>query len=247
MKRLFNWQVKLGVVLLSLSALVYSLHYLLFHDAHHIFMYLIGDIAFVFIEVLLVTIIIHQLLGLREKQLLLQKLNMVIGAFYSEVGLELLRAISPGDARSEDAHRLLMVTGHWTPKEFQAASRALAERPCAIDLERISLPALKSFLGANRRFLLRLMENPNLLEHETFTNLLWAVFHLTEELAYRGTLEGLARADAAHISGDIKRAYELLISEWLEYLKHLQRNYPYLFSLAVRTNPFDPNARVEIA
>jgi hypothetical protein len=40
----------------------------------------------------------------------------------------------------------------------------------------------------------------------------------------------------------MKRAYLLLISEWLAYLKHLKENYPYLFSLSVRTNPFDPNA-----
>jgi hypothetical protein len=29
-------------------------------------------------------------------------------------------------------------------------------------------------------------------------------------------------------------------------MQHLKNNYPYLFSLAVRTNPFDPQATVEI-
>jgi hypothetical protein len=29
-------------------------------------------------------------------------------------------------------------------------------------------------------------------------------------------------------------------------MKHLKNSYPYLFSLAVRTNPFDPNAKAEI-
>ncbi|MBA7569274.1 hypothetical protein ES708_11013 [subsurface metagenome] len=36
------------------------------------------------------------------------------------------------------------------------------------------------------------------------------------------------------------------ISEWLDYMKHLKNNYPYLFSLAMRTNPFDANASVEV-
>jgi len=40
----------------------------------------------------------------------------------------------------------------------------------------------------------------------------------------------------------MKRAHVLLIVEWLAYMKHLKINYPYLFSLAVRMNPFDPNA-----
>jgi hypothetical protein len=29
-------------------------------------------------------------------------------------------------------------------------------------------------------------------------------------------------------------------------MEHLKNDYPYLFSLAVRTNPFDPNASVEV-
>jgi len=32
----------------------------------------------------------------------------------------------------------------------------------------------------------------------------------------------------------------------LAHMEHLKNEYPYLFSLAVRTNPFDPNASVEV-
>jgi len=46
--------------------------------------------------------------------------------------------------------------------------------------------------------------------------------------------------------GDVRRAYGLLASEWLSYMKHLRDNYPYLFSLAMRTNPFDPQASPEV-
>ena len=90
--------------------------------------------------------------------------------------------------------------------------------------------------------MLALLENPNLLEHESFTELLWAVFHLTEELACRMNLKELPDTDYEHLSADMKRAYVLLIAEWLAYMKHLKINYPYLFSLAARMNPFDPNA-----
>jgi hypothetical protein len=30
-------------------------------------------------------------------------------------------------------------------------------------------------------------------------------------------------------------------------MQHLKTDYLYLFSLAVRTNPFDPDARVEVS
>jgi hypothetical protein len=92
-----------------------------------------------------------------------------------------------------------------------------------------------------------LLENPNLLEHESFTELLWAVFHLTEETACRVDLKQLPDTDCQHLSGDIKRVYGLLISEWLAYMKHLRDNYPYLFHLAARTNPFNPDASPIVA
>jgi hypothetical protein len=49
-----------------------------------------------------------------------------------------------------------------------------------------------------------------------------------------------------HLNFDIKRAYILLVNEWLSYMKHLKEDYPYLYSLAVRTNPFNKNPKAEI-
>ena len=94
--------------------------------------------------------------------------------------------------------------------------------------------------------MLNLLENPNLLEHESFTNLLWAVFHLTDELVHRSDLKKLPDSDYQHLAGDIKRAYHQLLIQWLDYMKHLKHDYPYLFSLAMRTNPFDANASIEV-
>ena len=58
-----RWQLYLGLSLVVLSILLYLGHYALFRDAHHIFIYLVGDVAFVPIEVLMVTLIIHRLLS----------------------------------------------------------------------------------------------------------------------------------------------------------------------------------------
>jgi hypothetical protein len=85
-----------------------------------------------------------------------------------------------------------------------------------------------------------------MLEHESFTNLLWAVFHLTDELAHRRDLKKLPDSDYEHLAGDIKRAYYQLVLQWLDYMKHLKHDYPYLFSLAMRTNPFDKDASIEV-
>ncbi len=246
MKRIFDWQVVLGIILITMSALVYLLHYLIFRDARHIFIYLIGDIAFVFLEVFLVTLVVHNLLTMRERRERLRKLNMVIGAFFSEVGTELMKSLSIFDPDSDSISRRLRISGEWTGTEFARARREILGRTVVIDHRKGDLEIVKKFLVGKRGFLLGLLENPNLLEHESFTNLLWAVFHLTEELDKRRSLKGLPEPDYRHLAGDVKRVYGLLIGEWLAYLKHLQSDYPYLFSLAVRTNPFDDEASVEV-
>ena len=53
-----KWYKIFGLLLVVISATIYFIHYLIFDDAHHIFIYLLGDIAFVPIEVLLVTLIL---------------------------------------------------------------------------------------------------------------------------------------------------------------------------------------------
>ncbi len=242
----YNWQYKLGFFLIVLSAILYFVHYLIFTDVYHIFIYMIGDIAFVPIEVLLVTLIIHSVLSIREHRVKMNKLNMVIGAFFSEVGTDLINFLSMYDDNFELVRKNFIVKDDWSNQDFTNVKKNIENFEYNIDSQRYNLTELRNFLINKREFLLRLLENPNLLEHETFTDLLWATFHLTEELANRIDVKVLTKADSDHISIDIKRTYILLLSEWLDYMVHLNNQYLYLFSLAVRINPFNPDASAEI-
>jgi hypothetical protein len=245
-----SWRVKLGAALLTTALALFGLHYLAFRDFHHLAVFTVHDIAFLPVEVLIVTMILHELLERRARREKLLKLNMVIGAFFSEVGAELLRRIARfeagGDAGTSSSGAFI-VRGDWDARRYAAARAAAAAAPWAVDAARGDLGSLRAFLLAKRDFLLRLLENPNLLEHESFTDALWAVFHLTEELEHRPDVTRLSRSDLAHLSGDMRRACSALAVQWLGHLQHLKESYPYLFSLAVRRNPLDPDARVEIA
>lgn len=242
MKRNTTWMIILGIALLLASVAVYFIHYLIFEDAHHIFIYMVGDIAFVFIEVLLVTLIIHRVLSEREKRERMEKLNMIIGAFFSEVGTTLLTYFSDYDPKLESIRKDLIVTDNWSDEEFERVHKRLRQYDYTCEPSGIELEQLASFLISKRHFLLALMENPNLLEHESFTDLLQSVFHLTEELAARGDVCQLTDPDCRHLNIDIKRVYERLVQTWLDYMLHLKSSYPYFFNYALRTNPFDQTA-----
>ncbi len=237
-----QWLIAFGAGLVILSVVLYALHFLVFHDLYHIGIYTLGDIAFLPLEVLLVALVFHQVLASRDRRQRMDKLNMVIGAFFSTVGTQLLTYISNNDPNLDEIRPLLMVTDTWTNETFREVAKRLKRHPCRVRIEDVDLDAIKRFLGSHEDFLLRLLENPLLLEHEKFTELLRAVFHFNEELQRRPGFPGLPETDLTHLAGDLERIYGLLIREWLDYMRYLQKNYPYLFSLAMRTNPFDETA-----
>ena len=246
LKKIKSWQVFFPIILISISIIIFIIHYQIFHDSHHIFIYFFGDLAFVPIEVLLVTLIIHKILNEKERKQKLNKLNMIIGAFYSEVGSELIARIAKYDPNAEAIREKLIIDSNWEQKKFTFVNSCLMQHQYKITISKKDIEIMRDYLIEKRDFLLRLLENPNLLEHESFTDLLWAVFHLTEELLHRKKVSTCTIEDLQHIENDIKRVYCLLIKEWLEYMKHLKKDYPYLFSLAIRTNPFDKNASAVI-
>jgi len=237
-----RWQLMVGVGLVVLSAVFYFLHYVIFRDTHHIFLYLIGDIAFVFIEVLLVTLIIHELLNQREKQARFQKLNMVIGIFFSELGTKLLKLLSARDPDLEKITEELLAKDGWSEKNVSRLGEQFNRYNYGLEIQYEDLSQLKDLLRDKKDFLLRLLENPSILEHESFTDVLRAVFHLAEELDYREDIERLPTSDRTHLVGDMKRVYKFLAHQWLFHMAYLKSNHPYLFSLAIRMNPFDRNA-----
>jgi hypothetical protein len=241
-----SWKVNIGLILVCSSLVLAVLHYFEFHDAYTLGFYLALDIVFVPVQVLLVTLIIERLLNEREKQALIKKLNMVIGAFFSEVGTNLIRMLAGSCVDGAELAERLDIQGRWKAKEYQAARRFADSYECRLSLEPELFVTLRAFLLEKRSFVLALLQNPSLLEHERFTDLLWAICHLTEELDARTDFAILPVSDTQHLSGDVRRAHALLMREWLRYVEHLQENYPYIYSLAVRLNPFKPDAKVVV-
>ena len=246
MLRFLPWEGRVAIVFLLFAFAFNLVHYAVFHDSRYIAMFILAQLGFLPVSVYLVTVVINQLLGRREKQAMLKKLNMVIGSFFSEVGTGLLRLIAKGESAGRTTRNHFLVGPAWGNAGYDRAHAKLKEWDGEIRSAEIDWEALRAFLLAERHFLLSLLGNPNLLEHESFTDLLWAVFHLAEELGNRKTVSSLPESDTEHLVGDIRRVYLLLLSEWLDYMKHLQADYPYLFSLAVRTNPFNPDAKAEV-
>ena len=169
------------------------------------------------------------------------RLDMLIGILFTEMGNQLLRLFASYDPGIESIRKECLTNDRCTEANFTHFKRRLQQTKFDINPSLSYLATLKDLLQEKGATLIRLIENHDLLEHESFAELLWAVVHLRDELMARHTFTGIPETDTEHLANDSIRAYTLLVKQWLQHMQHLKRRYPYLFSLALRTNPFSKN------
>lgn len=182
----------------------------------------------------------------REEKTRQEKVNMVLGLFFSEMGNDLLKYFVQFDNDVEALYKNMKISIKWEEEDFNNAYNLLEKHRISINSLNADMQDLLERMQSRADLLLRLIENPMIQEHEHFTELLRAIFHLRDELSHRNNLSELLDSDRKHLEGDISRVYKLLIFEWLRYLRYIKKNYGYLFSLAIRTNPFDPDATITV-
>ena len=155
-----NWLATLALGFVLTSAVIYYVHFLIFRDSTFIFKYFVAQMGFLPISTALVTIVLNQLMGKRDKNIRLQKLNMVIGAFFSDVGTDLLKTLASSDHEAQSFGQYLKLNSSWSKSDFEQAKRNIQD----INLDKSNLNTqleeLKSFLFLKRNHLLRLWKIP---------------------------------------------------------------------------------------
>ncbi len=235
MKRL-RFEHVLIIVLVFLSVLFYALQEVIFHNPEESSYLFFQDLAFLPIDIVLVTFVLERVLRSREKRERLEQINILISAFFTETGTAVLETLRPcmDGPKPEKLH----MNAKWTDKMFIAAAKDVRAGAYRAHPDAATIAKLKDLLPQKKAAILTMFANPNLLEHDTFTDMLWALYHLIDELESRPDVSELPASDVSHLGGDMARAWGLLVGEWIGYMKHLKNRYPYLWSLAVRKNPF---------
>lgn len=165
------------------------------------------------------------------------KINMISGIFFGEIGEKLLASFLKLDANRDVLKSGIVLTASSGVNDFRAARVIVKNHIPSIQVHAADIAEFDGLLDGKKDFLLRLLENPTLIEHGRFTGIIRATFHLREELAARRGIPELPETDLRHIAGDMDRIYLLIIPLWINYMEHLKSNYPYLYSFALRMNP----------
>lgn len=237
MKKSFSTFLVL-ITLIALSVVTYIIQLIEFQDPRNTAFYFFQDMAFLPLQVALVTIVIGKIINTREKRERLKKTNMMLSTFFSEVGNDLLGCFYNLYAQKKELEVHVTVKETWAARDYRIAIQKIQSSVLSVNCSPNDLQNLKTLLSEKRYLILLMLQNPNLIEHDTFTDLLWAIFHLTDELVFRDHFDELPANDLNHLNIDIQRALKALLIHWISYLAHLQKNYPYLFSLELRKNSF---------
>jgi hypothetical protein len=195
------------------------------------------DLAFIPIQVAIVTIVINRFLNIMEKRKKIKKVNVIISTFFVEVGTSIMTALSGFNRHHNDFCELIDIKELSSNRKYYI-KKLLNELKYDIYANPDKLVGLASLMAENKAYMLRMLENSNLLEHDSFTDMLWSVFHVADELQSRGDLKELDKGDIDHLSNDLLRAYSAMILEWINYITYLHDEYPFLYALAIRKNPF---------
>lgn len=232
------------ISLLGISTIIYFIQFLQFNSPRDTFFYLMQDLAFLPVQIALVTVVVGKIIGAHEKRERLNKTNILVSAFFSEIGSELVRQLLSFVSNTEDIFPNLDIKEEWTSKDFVKAAETLKKQDIYVECTPQKLDNLKQLMEGKRRSIMFFLSNPMLLEHDSFTDMLWAIFHLTDELLARDDVYELPDTDIEHLSNDIKRAISSILIHWLGYMNHIKTDYPYLFSLETRRNPTNSDSEI---
>ena len=227
-----NKSTKTIVILLAAaSAAIYALQLILFHDWKDTAFYMLQDWAFLPIQIALVTVIVGRIMNEREKQARLDKTRILTSTFFSDLGTNLLDALVPHMKNREETASYLQSMDHWKGADFEAAAGTVRNTAIQMDLSVQDMINIRDLLNEKRMTLLVIASNPSLLEHEDFTDMLWAIFHLNDELVYRGQIDELPQTDLIHLNVDAERVLKETLVNWLCHLEFLHRNIRIFISL----------------
>lgn len=216
-------------ILICLSIIMFLVHYEIFGQLENTIYYSFMSLCFIPINILAVTLVFEKLVERRARLERVSKLNMLVGLFFSDIGFILLKLIVAGDRKIKSLGLDF--------NDLKLCRDKLNDHNHQLDFEKIDYTQLKDLVISGRDILSSLVSNENILEHETFADLLMSLMHLRDEIIFMEHKE-LTQDDWIHIKGDLIRVYKNLTFQWINYLAHLKLFYPYQYSGAIKFNPF---------
>lgn len=172
-----------------------------------------------------------------EHKKLDRKINILLGLLFSEIGNKLLVIIQAHDKHINSTKEVLQFGVSYQPKNYKRIKKRIDNLKIDYKIEECEFKRIYALISTNKEFLMRMLENPMLLEGEKLTELIRDIFHLYEEFTYRLKIENLSKTDILHLNQDVIKVYKGLLSTWVLYMEYLHSTYPNLHKFNTHEGP----------
>ena len=117
MSKRLSWKVKFSIIMVLLIIIIYGSNYLVLGDAEHIISYVWTHLGFIPVDILLVAFLLDEIIEKKEKEAMLEKLDMLMSTFFSEVGNELISQLSTVNKYKASTENLKSIK-NWNEEDF---------------------------------------------------------------------------------------------------------------------------------
>ncbi len=223
----------IALALVALSVAMYFAHWLIYRDLKYLTSYFFLHLSFLPIHALVLGLIIEQMVSHHAKQDLRRKLNLFLGVFFRQMGMEFLLQIVTMLANRQEFDALITVQENWDKRQFRRARQAVERFQPRMEATADDIIALMELLESREAEITSMTRNPLLLEFELLHPTLMSLFHLIEEMHFRQPLHRLTPEEVNHLARDAGKSLRHLAQLWLRYMEYLKATHPDLFQCRV--------------
>lgn len=212
------------IILFVTSIVVYGLQMLIFKDPKTTGFYFLQDVAFMPLTIVIATVMIGAIFEEHDKKERIERTKMLTSAFFTEVGEELLQLL----VEASDSYKQMTDLFDDVPDEAELKMH-IKDMKLHVKLTSERAIELRNTLDVHYMFITINASNPALLEHEKYTDMLWSIYHLRDELKMRD-LDRMTKEERKHLEIDATRVLNNLLINWVSHVRYVQKEYPYFYA-----------------
>ena len=159
MSERLSWKAKFSILMIILIIIIYGSNYLVLGDAEHIISYIWTHLGFIPVDILIVAFLLDEIIERKEKEAMLEKLDMLMSTFFSEVGNDLINQLSTVNKYKASTENLKSIK-NWNDADYENKLNEL--KNSNVDFSAMDIPLEKReefFKDLNEKNFEEIMKN----------------------------------------------------------------------------------------
>ena len=113
-----KWKIKFSIIMVIAIIVIYGSNILILKDPEHVISYIWTHFGFIPVDILIVAFLLDEIISKKEKETMMEKLDMIMSTFFSEIGNDLIGQLSSVNQHKADTQYLESIKT-WSDKDYE--------------------------------------------------------------------------------------------------------------------------------